>query len=149
MSDKKSSTNPHPFDLSDPKESAKLKLGHVHRLKEGFRCVTDTRGQANPKGMSKVELLVDATEGFVPLWGPNTILRWQFADGTLTAFKDPDAAGRAIEAIFGKALLAWGDAAPVKFTKNTESSDFEIVVLTSDDCDPNGCVLASAFFPCR
>ena len=147
MSDKKSSAKPHPFDLSDPKEAAKLKLGHVHKLKEGFRCVTDTRGQANPKGMSKIELVVDATEGFVPLWEPNTILRWQFADGTLATFKDPDAAGRAIEAIFGKALLEWGDAAPVKFTKNTESSDFEIVVLTSDDCDPNGCVLASAFFP--
>lgn len=40
-----------------------------------------------------------------------------------------------------------GDAAPIKFTRDNDSWDFEIVYNISDDCDPNGCVLASAFFP--
>lgn len=45
------------------------------------------------------------------------------------------------------ALLAWGDAAPVKFAEKTDVWDFEIVMKRNDDCDANGCVLASAFFP--
>jgi hypothetical protein len=136
-----------PFALRDEKEVAELKKPHVHVLKPGFRCVTDKAGQAMPNGMSERELVLDASEGFIPLWEPGVILRWQFADGTLAPFQDPAAAGSAIESIFGDALLAWGDAAPVKFSKNTDACDFEIVVRTSDDCDPNGCVLASAFFP--
>jgi hypothetical protein len=43
--------------------------------------------------------------------------------------------------------LAWGSAAPVKFTERNDAWDFEIVMRRADDCDNNGCVLASAFFP--
>jgi hypothetical protein len=136
-----------PFALRDEKDGAARKAPHVHILKEGFRCVTDKAGQAMPDGMSDLDLVLNASEGFIPLWAPGVILRWQFADGTLEPFQDPAAAGLAIERIFGQALLAWEDAAPVKFTKSTDAWDFEIVVRTSDDCDPNGCVLASAFFP--
>jgi len=136
-----------PFALLDEIEAATRKAPHVHKLKEGFRCVTDKAGQATPNGMSEGELVINVSEGFIPLWAPGVILRWQFADGTLEPFRDPAAAGLAIERIFGGALLAWGDAAPVKFTKHTDAWDFEIVVHTTDDCDPNGCVLASAFFP--
>ena len=136
-----------PFALRDEKQAAERKAPHVHILRKGFRCVTDKAGKPVPNGRSNLELVVDASEGFIPLWAQGVILRWQFADGTLERFRDPVAAGSAIERVFGQALLAWGDAAPVKFTKSTDAYDFEIVVRTSDDCDPNGCVLASAFFP--
>jgi len=147
MNDRKKRDTSNPFALLDEKKAAALKAPHVHILKKGFRCATDKAGQKVPDGFSELELVVDASEGFIPLWEPGVILRWQFAEGTLAPFKDPDAAGSAIERIFGMALLAWGDAAPIKFTKSTDAWDFEIVVRTSDDCDPNGCVLASAFFP--
>jgi hypothetical protein len=47
----------------------------------------------------------------------------------------------------GEALLAWGDAAPIKFAQQEDVWDFEIIMRRADDCDVNGCVLASAFFP--
>ena len=43
--------------------------------------------------------------------------------------------------------MAWGTAAPIKFTKDEDVWDFEVVVKQADDCDRSGCVLASAFFP--
>jgi len=36
---------------------------------------------------------------------------------------------------------------PIKFAEREDVWDFEIVTKRSDDCDINGCVLASAFFP--
>jgi hypothetical protein len=61
--------------------------------------------------------------------------------------EDPDAAKAAIEQLLGETILAWGDAAPIKFAKRSDAWDFEIVMRRHDDCDINGCVLASAFFP--
>src|SRR3569833_241217 len=46
-----------------------------------------------------------------------------------------------------KAILGWGESAPVQFTKQEDTWDFEVVMLPRDDCDGSGCVLASAFFP--
>jgi hypothetical protein len=60
---------------------------------------------------------------------------------------NPAAAKAAVEQLFGKCLLAWGSAAPVKFAKRDDSWDFEFVMRAADDCDASGCVLASAFFP--
>jgi hypothetical protein len=120
---------------------------HVHLFRNGVRCDTDRRGHATPGGMSLEKLVVDASEGFIPLWDKNVILRWRFAEGTLDHFQDPAAAERVIEDLFGRAILAWGVAVPVKFAKRNDAWDFQIVVRRNDDCDNNGCVLASAFFP--
>jgi hypothetical protein len=49
--------------------------------------------------------------------------------------------------LLGKAILAWGDAAPIKFAPNNDTWDFEIVMKPGDNCTISGCVLASAFFP--
>jgi len=49
--------------------------------------------------------------------------------------------------LLGKTLSAWGDAAPVRFTEESDNSDFEIVVKQSDSCNIQGCVLAQGFFP--
>lgn len=65
----------------------------------------------------------------------------------MQAFENPATAKTAIRKLFGKSLLEWGDAAPVKFAERDDAWDFEIVMRKTDDCDINGCVLASAFFP--
>jgi hypothetical protein len=62
-------------------------------------------------------------------------------------FKSPAGAKAEIRKLLGEALLAWGDAAPIKFSEQSDVSDFEIVMRPNDDCDANGCVLASSFFP--
>lgn len=131
------------FMLAKPKDEVSP---HVH-LHRGFRCDTDMRGHATPGGQGPEELVINASEGFIPLWDKGVTLRWQFAPGTLDHFQDPAAAERAIEALFARAVLAWGDAVPVKFAKRSDASDFQIVVRKNDDCDHIGCVLASAFFP--
>jgi hypothetical protein len=136
-----------PFKLRDSREPSPRSKDLVHTLKKGIRCDTDTRGYATPENRSPLQLVVDATEGFIPLWAKSTILRWRFRESSLQAFQDPNAAEAAIEQLFGEAILAWGDAAPIKFTKDKDVWDFEIVIRNGDDCDINGCVLASAFFP--
>lgn len=119
----------------------------VHVFGNGFRCDTETRGHATPQGRSPLEIVVDASEGFIPLWIKDTTLRWRFRDSTMRYFRSPAAAKTEIRKLLGEALLAWGDAAPVKFAERKDASDFEIVMRRNDDCDASGCVLASAFFP--
>lgn len=113
-------------------------------------CATDTRGRAQPDNRSPLEIVVDASNGFVPLWESGATLMWRFNEPSMGYFRNPEAAKGAIRILLGQAINAWGDAAPVRF-KETElrgdAWDFEIVMMSSDDCDPNGCVLASAFFP--
>lgn len=119
----------------------------VHVFGKGIVCNTEERGHATPRGRSPLEIVVDASEGFIPLWAQETVLRWRFREQSLKAFKNPAAAKIEIRKLFGAALLAWGDAAPVKFAERSDAWDFEIVMRKTDDCDANGCVLASAFFP--
>jgi hypothetical protein len=119
----------------------------VHVLGKGFVCDTEQRGFARPHNRSTTEIVVDASEGFIPLWAKNTIIRWRFREQSLQGFENVNAAKNAIRQLLGEALLAWGDAAPVKFAERQDAWDFEIVVKNSDDCDATGCVLASAFFP--
>jgi len=119
----------------------------VHVLHGGFRCDTENAGRATPHGHPPAELVLDATEGFIPLWAKHTTLRWRFRDSSFQRFAKPATAKAAVQAIFAKAVLAWGDAAPIKFAKRDDAWDFEIVMRASNDCDRSGCVLASAFFP--
>ncbi len=128
-------------------DDVKTRSADVHVYGRGFRCDTDTRGHAMPGGRPPVEIVVDASEGFVPLWAKGVTLRWRFRESSLKAFANPAKAKTAIRKLFGDALLAWGDAAPVKFAERTDNYDFELVVKKNDDCDSTGCVLASAFFP--
>jgi hypothetical protein len=114
---------------------------------KGVICATDKRGHATPRGMSLVEIVVHAPQGVIPLWSKGVTLRWRFQERSLSAFQDPRAAKNAVRRLLGEALLAWGDAAPVKFAERNDAWDFEIVVRGADECTPTGCVLASAFFP--
>ena len=142
------STGINPFEI----RTADLALGpatagvHVYQ-KKGFVCDTDSLGQATPGGRSITEIVVDASNGFIPLWSKGVTLQWRFREQSLAVFRNPVAAKAAIRQLLGGAILAWGDAAPVKFSENADVWDFEIVMKPSDNCTDRGCVLASAFFP--
>lgn len=137
----------NPFELRPAGPPARETESKVHVFGKNIVCDTDTRGHATPKGRSPLELVVDASEGFIPLWAKDMTLRWRFQESSLSSFEDPEAAKTAIEKLFGECLLKWDDAAPVKFTKRDNAYDFEIVMREADRCSVNGCVLASAFFP--
>lgn len=119
----------------------------IHILRPGAVCDTDPRGHALPRGRSPLEIVVDASEGFIPLWAKNTTLRWRFRERSMSYFANPAAAKKELRKLLGEAILAWGSAAPVRFTENNDLYDFEIVMRKTADCDATGCTLASAFFP--
>jgi hypothetical protein len=137
----------NPFALREPTQLAEEIEPHVHIIRKGVRCDTERRGFKTSRGRSPLEIVVDASEGFVPLWAKDTTLRWRFQERSLQSFRDPAAAKIAIEQLLGEAILMWGDAAPVKFARRDDAWDFEIVVKEADNCNVSGCVLASAFFP--
>jgi hypothetical protein len=109
-------------------------------------CITDSKGSPNPKKSSRLEIVVDATDGFIPLWDKGVTLNWRFSSTFGNNFKNPRAAKSDFKKLIGEAILAWKDACPVKFMENNDTWDFE-VTMAPDACSANGCVLASAFFP--
>lgn len=115
----------------------------VHSLGNNIICRTDSRARKR----SRFEIVLDATEGFIPLWEENLLLRWKFNEASLAAFQQAEAIKERIRELLGKAIDAWGDAIPIRFTENADNSDFEIVVEHNNDCSPQGCTLAQAFFP--
>lgn len=141
------STLPEPFKMRKPNDAAHEVEELVHVIRKGVRCDTERRGHATSRDLSPLEIVLDASEGFIPLWQRNTTLRWRFRESSFRALEDPEAAKTAVERLLGEALLAWGDAAPVKFAKRDDAWDFEVVMRQADECDRSGCVLASAFFP--
>lgn len=123
-----------------------------HLVADGVVCATEGRGRGTPGGRGPAELVVDATEGFIPLWEEGATLKWRFQERSFhsSAATEGEQAG-ALEAtvldLMSEALLRWGDAAPVAFTRDEDLWDFEVVLRNAADCGPGGCVLASAFFP--
>lgn len=136
--------------IPDAKEKATLERVHTYQIVDDgkrFRCETDSRGHVTPGNQSRTRIVLDASDGFIPLWAPEVTLKWRFKQSSLESFENPAAVASAIEDLLAKALIKWGDAVPVKFSKRQDNYDFQIVVKSQDDCDINGCVLASAFFP--
>ncbi len=119
----------------------------LHIYHNGAVCDTDKAGYASPRDRNPVELVVDASEGFIPLWSEGSTLRWRFQERSMTAFQDSLAAKAYLRDLMGEALLLWGAAVPVRFTEVRDAWDFEIVVSPQERCSANGCTLASAFFP--
>lgn len=138
---------PRRFKFKPSETVAQDTKDDVYLFANGFVCDTDSRGHATPQGKSAVEIVVDASEGFIPLWAKGTVLRWRFREQSMKAFENPEAAKAEIRKLLGEAILEWGDAAPIKFSERRDAWDFEIVMKRSDECDGSGCVLASAFFP--
>lgn len=149
---KKAAPKKDVFSFRAPEAVAeKMKpLVHVFEVGESGTqvvCDTDKVGRKSPRGRSILDLRVDSSEGFIPLWSKNTVLRWRFDEVSMQYFENPAAAKAEIKKMLGEALLAWGDAVPVKFAERDDLWDFEIIVSPTDKCSPSGCVLASAFFP--
>ena len=129
------------------KDAAAAEAEHIHIYGAGVVCGTDARGHAEPNARSPLELVVDATDGFIPLWDRDVSLRWRFQERSMAVFRRPDAAKDYLRQLFGEGLMLWQDAPPVKFTEVRDRWDFEITVRPVDSCTPNGCTLAMAFFP--
>jgi len=140
-------TRSDPFQLVDDREAPEQGDAAVHVFGNRIVCDTEARGYARPRNRTPLEIVVDASQGFIPLWAADTTLRWRFQERSLRRFVNPEAAKAAISALMGDALLAWGSARPIAFSQRDDAWDFEVVMRHIDDCDANGCVLASAFFP--
>lgn len=147
MASTKTRKTSSPFLKNDLKEILKAQDPHVHIYGEKVKCVTDTRGYPTPDNQDLTRIVVDASEGFIPLWAKRCTLRWRFQAQSMATFSNPEAAKAAVRKLLGKVLLAWGDAVPIKFSERSDAWDFELSVRNADDCDVRGCTLASAFFP--
>ena len=119
----------------------------THVYHNGACCETDKVGFATPKNRPIEELVVDATQGFIPLWDRNVILNWRFQEQSLERFAKPDAVKTYVRTLFGETLMKWGAAVPVQFSETAEPWDFEIAVKADNNCTSFGCTLARAFFP--
>lgn len=122
----------------------------LHRYgKDGSKlCCTEKRGYKTPSALDPAELVLDASNGFIPLWEANRTLHFRFNERSMRYFRDPSKAKSAIRTLFAEAVLAWGDSSPIAFSENNDTYDFEIYMNRSDDGDDqSGYVLASAFFP--
>ena len=138
---------PRPEILSE-QAAAEAEQPYVHIYGPGgVVCETDKRGYATPENRSPLEIVFDATNGFIPLWSAGVTLRWRFAPRSMALFVDPDAARAYLRSLFGRALVLWGAWLPVRFTEVADRWDFEIAVSAVPNCTPNGCTLARAFFP--
>lgn len=146
----------NPFKLRNREEAAREVEPQMHVYGPGAQCVTDkSLGKAAPQDQGdplKLVLGVGAPgEGIIPLWAEDTTLRWRFRDRSMVLFEDPEGAKSFIQDLFGAAVLAWGDASPVRFAYGEDRWDFEIAINWVSDCDViNGnraCTLAKAFFP--
>lgn len=133
--------------LLNSDDAAKAQEPYIHIYHGGAVCKTDKRGYATPDNRATTELVLDATEGFIPLWDKETLLRWRFNETSMTVFAQPAAAKEYFRDRIRAALGLWGDAVPVRFKEVTDAWDFEVIFEADPKCNPNGCVLASAFFP--
>jgi hypothetical protein len=136
-------TSANLLELKPKSELVALAERQDHKVGRHFICRTDYR----PHKLSPTALRVDATEGFIPLWAENLVLRWRFNAASLAVFQNSEAMKDRIRKLLNAAINAWGDAAPIRFKEEKDNSDFEIVVERNADCSPQGCTLAQAFFP--
>lgn len=136
-----------PFKRLTDAEIKQLRTEYTHVFGHGYRCRTDVMGHPTLNNRSPLDLRLHASEGFIPLWEPGTLLRWRFQEQSFVQFSDSNRAKAGVRDLMAKGLSAWGDAVPVKFSEKVDAWDFEVVMRDKDDCDNTGCVLASAFFP--
>ena len=105
-----SAGTPQLFSLKPTEERVDATERHVQR-------VGDTRTDYRPRRRSPLELVVDATEGFVPLWEENFVLQWRFNAASLAEFQNEQAVKETVRQLLSAAIAAWGDSAPIRFTE--------------------------------
>jgi hypothetical protein len=140
------STRTSQFQLRKKEDASREMEPLIHKHHGGI-CVTESRGYPTPGNKGPAKIVVDASEGVIPIWEKGTTLRWRFQERSINRYEDPDLLQDVIMDLMAEALMAWGDAVPVKFIKADDKWDFEYVIENTDDCFGGGCVLASAFFP--
>jgi hypothetical protein len=119
---------------------------HVYGKKKDIVCATEGLGRPKNRRVNLNELVV-GVGNMIPLWAEGVKLYWRFQPRSFAAFEDPERAKGRIRGLMQKAIDMWGDAAPIEFEERDRGWDFEIVLSAGDNCNPRGCVLASAFFP--
>ena len=127
--------------------SAQEDVVHLYGKDNKVVCETDSRGFATPDNRGPLDLVVDASEGFIPLWARGVTLRWRFQEATIRLFADPEGAKAYLRTLLGKGLMMWKNSVPVRFAEAHDAWDFEIVVRAQPHCSHAGCTLARAFFP--
>lgn len=147
MSTKKPPTNSPPLKLKSKEACCDKNHPLIHSYGKKLICTTDKIGHASPGNRSPLEIVLDASEGFIPLWEEGSILRWAFDESTLALYSNPEGIKKHVRRLLGEALTLWGDSAPVHFSENSDVWDFKIRVEVDDNCNPSGCTLARAFFP--
>jgi hypothetical protein len=68
------------FQPRDPDEVARKQRDQIHVFRKGVVCNTDSRGYATPEDRDPLDIVVDATEGFMPL---------RFQEPSVGVFADP------------------------------------------------------------
>ncbi len=135
------------LNLKTSRECTGLKKSIVHEYGKGHICTTDSVGYSTPENKSPNEIVVDSSEGFVPLWEEDSILRWEFDEASLAVFSNPDVIKDYVRDLFSEALMKWDFAVPVRFSENSNLWDFQLRIEADSNCSPSGCTLARAFFP--
>lgn len=115
----------------------------IHRLKGEIVCTTEPIASAP----SPESLVLDATDGFIPLWARGSVLHWRFNFESLDKYTRSDEIKNRYRQLFAQAVYSWGDASPIRFKEVRDAPDFEVYMEKFDRCTPAGCTLASAFFP--
>jgi len=59
----------NPLSIKYKKDVAEAQEPFIHIYCNGAVCETDNRGHATPENRSPIEIVVDATEGFIPPMG--------------------------------------------------------------------------------
>ena len=94
------------FEPRDLEDAFRMAEPEVHVFGSSLVCSTDSRGHATPKNRSPLEIVVDASEGFIPLWGKNLNLRWRFNENSMAYFQHPEFAKNSIRELLAAALRA-------------------------------------------
>src|SRR3954466_2986139 len=96
---------------TDPKKKSPFQLKkvekkdpNVHVYRSEIVCKTEQIGKRTPSGKSPLEIEVDASEGFIPLWRRDVTLRWRFNETSIKAFENPAAAKSEIRKLLGEAV---------------------------------------------
>jgi len=126
-------------------ESPAVNFGRKEQGKK-YRCRTDDSADKR-KANGGLRIMVDSTDGVIPLWAPNQALRWGFDLPSFEqTFQDSKGVMEFVRKAIESALTSW-DFLPIQFIYQETNTDFRVKMISQKDCDSSGCVLASAFFP--
>lgn len=130
----------------DPELARSKESAHVYG-ESNTVCATEKRSDG--ADFDPRDLMIDVGSGLALLWAENTTLRWCIDKSSLRLFPDRTEGEKYTVTLMNDAIRQWGVASPVKFQQVFESDvwDFRVRYASAPDCDSNGCVLASAYFP--